>query len=169
MSRSPAFRRRAPSASQHPLLAWSGLAWKTTEMLLASAQVIAHRTARMAAAGPNPSARDRSEFLRMGQEKLEAAIECSQAVATHGWSHQLASATSLWHSMMQLGFDLALFSTSRSPLEAWQRQLKLAQRVQAAAAAHDDLARSAAAVSHRALAPLHRRTKGNVRRLSRVR
>ncbi|MDB5795853.1 MAG: hypothetical protein JWR25_2232, partial [Noviherbaspirillum sp.] len=38
----------------HPLLMWSSLAFKTTEMLLASAQVIGHRTARMANAGAIP-------------------------------------------------------------------------------------------------------------------
>ena len=59
----------------NPFLAWTDLAWKIGEMSMASAQVIAHRTTRMAAAGPIPNASDRQEFRRMGQEKIEAATE----------------------------------------------------------------------------------------------
>jgi hypothetical protein len=35
-----------------PFILWSDLATKTLEMMLASAQVIGHRTGRMALAGP---------------------------------------------------------------------------------------------------------------------
>ena len=59
---------------------WSRLAWKTGEMAIASAQVIGHRTSRLALAGSVPSARDQREFALMGQEKGEAAMESAQAV-----------------------------------------------------------------------------------------
>jgi hypothetical protein len=41
-------------------------------MMSASAQVIGHRTGRMALAGPAPNARDRREIALMGQQKIEA-------------------------------------------------------------------------------------------------
>ncbi len=45
---------------------------KSAELAIAAPQVVAHRLARMAMAGPQPSARDRREFQAMGQEKLLA-------------------------------------------------------------------------------------------------
>jgi hypothetical protein len=44
--------------------------------------VIGHRVARMATAGANPTARDRREFTRMGQEKVAAGYESMAAMAT---------------------------------------------------------------------------------------
>jgi hypothetical protein len=68
-------RSRTRYLSANPFLIWTDLAVKTSEMMLASALVIGHRTARMALAGPKPSVRDRREFTLMGQEKIEAAAE----------------------------------------------------------------------------------------------
>ena len=66
-----------------PFMLWSDLATKTLEMMLASAQVIGHRTGRMALAGPVPNARDRREFALMGQEKIEAGAQSAQAMVAH--------------------------------------------------------------------------------------
>ena len=63
-----------------PLLMWNQLAWNTAEMAIASAQVITHRTSRLALAGSVPSARDQREFALMGQEKGEAVLKSAQAV-----------------------------------------------------------------------------------------
>ena len=49
-------------------------------MVLESAEVIAHRTGRIATAGARPSVRDQREFARMAQEKLDAALESAQAM-----------------------------------------------------------------------------------------
>src|ERR1700694_4277766 len=76
-------KRRSRNVLGYPFLAWIDLAWKIGEMSMASAQVIAHRTTRMAAAGPMPNARDRQEFTRMGREKIEAATESTRAIAAH--------------------------------------------------------------------------------------
>ena len=65
-------RFRTRHAFANPFLLWTDLAWKTGEMMMASAEVIGHRANRMAAAGPAPSLRDRREFTRMGQEKIAA-------------------------------------------------------------------------------------------------
>ena len=48
---------------------------KAAELSLAVPQVVAMRTARMLAAGVNPSARDRRELERMGTEKYMAFWE----------------------------------------------------------------------------------------------
>lgn len=45
---------------------------QTTDLAVAAPQVIAHRVARMAAAGAVPSARDQKEFTRMVEEKHAA-------------------------------------------------------------------------------------------------
>jgi hypothetical protein len=66
-----------------PFTLWSDLATKTMEMMLASAQVIGHRTGRMALAWPVPNARDRREIALMGQEKIEAGVQSAQAMAEH--------------------------------------------------------------------------------------
>jgi hypothetical protein len=66
-----------------PLPEWSRIALQFGEMWLASLQVIAYRTTRMAAAGPMPDARDREEFSLMGQEKVQAASESAMAFAAH--------------------------------------------------------------------------------------
>jgi len=52
--------------SANPLLLWMKLGVRTNEMLVASAQVIGHRTARMASATPIPSEPDQREFALMG-------------------------------------------------------------------------------------------------------
>lgn len=52
---------------------------------MAVPQVIAHRTARMLAAGANPSARDRLEFQRMGIEKAFAFWESMHAMWWSAW------------------------------------------------------------------------------------
>ncbi|MGZ5234463.1 MAG: polyhydroxyalkanoate granule-associated phasin, partial [Burkholderiales bacterium] len=48
---------------------------KAAELAIAAPQVVAIRTARMLAAGPNPNARDRAEFSKMGTEKVQAFWE----------------------------------------------------------------------------------------------
>jgi hypothetical protein len=74
-------RRALYSLSAHPFWIWSELTFKTDEMMLASAQVIGHRTNRTTQAGPSPSARDQGEFALMGQEKIQVANESAQAMA----------------------------------------------------------------------------------------
>ena len=47
----PLVKRKTTKLVGNPFLVWTDLAWKTGEMMLASAQVIGHRTTRMVAAG----------------------------------------------------------------------------------------------------------------------
>jgi hypothetical protein len=57
------------------------MATQASEMALAVPHVVAHRVARMATSGANPSARDRREFQRMGAEKIAAFGESWNAMA----------------------------------------------------------------------------------------
>ena len=63
-----------------PLDLWMRLAFRTSEMLWASTQVIAFRTSGMLRHGSTPSARDRRELILMGREKVEAAAESATAM-----------------------------------------------------------------------------------------
>ena len=76
-------RIRTRNLFGNPFLLWVEVAMKTGEMMMASAQVIGHRTRRMAAAGSKPSARDRREFALMGQEKIEAAAKSASGMAAY--------------------------------------------------------------------------------------
>jgi hypothetical protein len=66
--------------------------WRNAQTLwdiaLASPQVVAHRTTRMALAGHLPSERDRNEFHLMGAEKMEAVAESALAMMMQMWQAQ---------------------------------------------------------------------------------
>jgi len=74
------------------------LATQAFELSLAAPHVMAHRLARLAFAGPSPSARDRREFHRMGAEKLAAFCESWSAMYLALWRANLNLA--LWPSQM---------------------------------------------------------------------
>jgi len=52
-------------------------------------QVVTHRVMRMLTAGPQPSARDRAEFHRMGAEKLAAFVESWNAMGAQWMRWQM--------------------------------------------------------------------------------
>lgn len=133
-------RKPAVSLPASPLAPWLQLGTRSAEMLLASGQVIAMRVTRMAAAGANPSARDRKEFLRMGSEKVQAGAQSAWAVGAQwqaiGWE--------LWSRAWRQW--LALFGgTALRGAPQLQHLPRLAQA---------------------ALAPVHRAATANARRLS---
>jgi hypothetical protein len=97
------------------------------------------RTARMLAAGANPSARDRREFQRMGNEKVLAFWESANAMGL-----QMAKAQQ----------EYVLFAMRQwwSPwVSPWS------------------MAASATKVFEHGLGPLHRRASANARRLRKLR
>ena len=106
------------------------LAVQAFELGIAAPQVIAHRVARMAAAGASPSARDRAEFHRMGIEKIAAANEAWMAMAAQAF---LESRRAAFGVMQPLWFN-----------------------------------RAAARILGKGLAPMHRRTVANAKRLGRI-
>jgi hypothetical protein len=112
---------------------------KAAELSLTAPQVIAMRTARMLAAGVNPSARDRREFERMGTEKVLA----------------------FWESMSAMGLEVAK-AQQRYALSAmlqWWSPWVAPWSVGAAATK----------VLEKGLAPVHKRASANARRLRKAR
>ncbi|MDQ6639969.1 MAG: hypothetical protein M3Z15_09945, partial [Pseudomonadota bacterium] len=79
-------RRTRPSRS---------LSTKAAELAFAVPQVVAHRLARMANAGPHLSARDRKEFARMVAEKNSAFGESWNAMARQTLQSNQALAAAL--------------------------------------------------------------------------
>lgn len=119
---------------------------QSAELAFAAPQVVAHRTARMAAHGAQPSERDRAEMLLMGSEKVQAF--CESWIAMWGAA---ASAQWAWGSALAQVSTAALQGKSPPP----------------------SALRAAQAATHRVLAaglkPVHGKAVANARRLARAR
>lgn len=118
------------------------IAAKTAAISVAAPQVIAHRLARMAAAGPTLTDRDRKEFQRMGAEKAAAFTESWYAMALQIMRANQALATSLFWSPWSFGRPSA--------------------RVTA------QLQNAALGVLSKGIAPVHRKATANAKRLART-
>ena len=117
---------------------------KATQFAWAVPQVIAHRLARMAVAGPVPSRRDRTEFLRMGTEKAAAFAESWNAMAMEAFRVQQTISALWWRAFLMPW----LFA---NPAGQTATHLRRAQR----------------SILGKGFAPVHRRAVANARRLSR--
>lgn len=163
-------RKTNPFAG-NPFFLWTELALKTGEMMAASAQVITHRTGRMLNAGPIPNSRDRREFQRMGQEKLEAATESAQAMTARLFHLQReVNAIAARQFALGAGSMFALAQAWNSPVAANAAQQRLLRgTMENAAAASRQIHRSAARVAQQGLRPVHARATANAERLGRYR
>jgi hypothetical protein len=157
-------RSRTPSFT-NPFLVWTHLAWKTGEMMLASAQVIHHRTGRMAAVGAAPSARDRREFALMGQEKIEAGVESASAMAAQMMTmNPLLRTRAVKHMMRGMAAVMSL-AASRTACQAMARHAKLVRTMTQSAATTAQLSGAAARLAQHGLKPIHSRATSNAKRL----
>jgi hypothetical protein len=155
-----------PGLYANPFVTWTSLAWKTTEMMVNSGQVIGQRLAGMALAGPAPSLRDRREMALMGREKIEAGAESAYAM---GWylltlNQQLAALA--MKQMLSGTSAMMSVASSRTAAESLSRQTKLmgdAMTHTAATASH--LSSSTARLAHRGLKPISTRARRNAKRL----
>ena len=122
------------------------LAAKSAELAMAVPQVVAHRVARMAMAGPNPSARDRKEFDLMVAEKKTAFTQAWTAMAIQTvHANQLLAA-----SIMRAAWSPASWGKpAASKLTAQARKAALG-------------------VLDKGLGPVHRKAVANAKRLSRT-
>ncbi len=137
------------------------------EMMLASAEVIGHRSLRMMTAGNDPSARDRAEFTLMGQEKIDAAQESAQAMSAQVMGIGMEISSQVVSNIMavgQAGFALALSTT---PMEAATRQMALGHALMAVSATAMDVSGNAVKIAGSGLTPIHARARANARRLNR--
>ena len=123
------------------------LARQAIETSVAAPLVVAHRLSRMATAGSPLSARDRTEFSRMGMEKVWAFHQSWAAMGMQMAANQLDLMRALMTSFV--GASVGRRSSSSGLHSAWS------------AAANRMLAAG--------LAPVHKAATANARRLSRSR
>jgi hypothetical protein len=146
---------------------WVDLAGKSYEMMCASAQVIAHRTNRMALAGNSPSARDRREFALMGQEKLEAGAKSAQAMAVEMLTMGASWGAAAGRDWLRSYSALTALAHSQNASQMIARQAALAQALGQSALGMADATTSASKLAHRGLKPIHARAVANAKRLGR--
>jgi hypothetical protein len=141
---------------------------KSGEVGVASVQTIGYRTAMMAAAFGNPIAMANPEFVRMGSEKVEAAMEASQAMAKG-----LSELGRAWVALLSGQSNLAAFTmglgTCRTPVELMTlQQHAMKEAVDASLGAGLRLVEAYSAIASAGLAPVHRTVSANARRLART-
>jgi len=124
----------------------SSLSAKVAELAVAVPQVVAHRVARMAIAGPNPSLRDKKEFALMVAEKKLAFGESWNAMAAQAMRANQAMALSMLKSFWSPSFRR---QTSPGAMAA-------------------QIQRAALGVLSKGIAPVHRKAVANARRLART-
>lgn len=138
-------------------------------MLFASAQVIHHRTNRLAQSGVSPNARDRREFTRMGQEKIEAATESAQAMAARMVTLNTQMGATAFRQMLNgMGELMSMLASPAAALSAKGQAELLRDAVNNSARVASQLSGSMAQVAHVAqqgLKPIHSRATGNAKRL----
>ena len=161
--------RQSPYTSTDPFLLWSTLTLKAWEMMFASAQVISHRTGRMALAGPIPSARDRREFHLMGQEKIDAITESLQEIALRMLSLNQQLGLAAFQALMSSGSSLISLFNSRTLPQTFKAQNDMLQNTMShAPSTMTQLGESFAKTMHKGMTPIHSRATANARRLART-
>jgi hypothetical protein len=156
------------SVSINPFFAWSELAMKTSEMMVASAQVIQHRTGRMATTGLAPNLRDQREFTLMGQEKMEAIAESTQAMALQMMTMNPLLGLRALDLMMKGSSAILSLATSTTIGQSLTRQAHLAHVLTESAKANSELSHSAVNIAHQGLTPIHSRATSNAKRLAKI-
>ena len=149
-----------------PFMLWSDLGVKTLETMFASAQVIAHRTGRIAMAGHAPNARDRREFALMGQEKMEAGAKSAQAMAAHMLTMTLPWGTLACRDFLRSYAALMALASSRTLGQLVARQATLTQTLGQSAANLADTSKTVTKHAHRGLKPIHAKVVANAKRLA---
>lgn len=159
-------KNRSRYPTTNPLLAWTRLALKTGEMMAASAQVIQHRTSRIAAAGTLPCARDQREFTRMGQEKFEAAAESAQALAARMVTMQAQFGALAFRQMLNGASGvMALAANPATAMTMKGQAALLGTAINSAATVSSHLSNAVARLAQHGLKPIHARATGNAKRL----
>ena len=133
-------------------------------MMLASSEVVARRSTAAWLAGAKPDLHERAERVRMVSEKIDASLECGSAVGAKLVEQAMRSGGQWWLDAWRLQLGLASLAASTTPAQAQARFARVAASAvpMMNRAAVDAVERSSAA-----LAPVHRRTGANVRRLRR--
>ena len=157
--------RQAAATLANPFLLWTTLGMKAMQMSAAAAQVIAIRTTRMAAHGPNPSPADKREMHRMGAEKVDAFSKAGMALSTGAVPLMTETTMQAWRTGFDVFNALTRVAASRTIPQTMASQRRLADTVMRGAAASPPAA-ATARLAHRALAPVHRKATANAKRLT---
>jgi uncharacterized protein YfaS (alpha-2-macroglobulin family) len=136
------------------------------EMTLASTQVIAHRTSRMARAGHAPNARDRREFALMGQEKFDAGTKSAQAMAAHMLTMAEPWGALAYRDCLRNYAALVSFANSRTASQMIARQAALAQALRQSALGMAKASTGMTRLAHHGIKPLHAKAVANAKRLA---
>ena len=155
-------RKRAQFGTDLGTLWWRN-ALKTWEIVVAAPQVIAHRTARMAAAGSSPSARDRKEFTRMSQEKIDAFGESLFAMAAPMFKMHQEFALLAMRQWWSTWANPALLAGA-SPERIAKAHATFMRKL-AAGATSKQIQDSFSRMVGKGLAPVHKRATANAKRL----
>jgi hypothetical protein len=161
--------KRLPLAAaplSNPLVLWGAFALKSWEMWLAASQVIPVRVARIAAAGPKPSARDRREMTRMGAEKVEAFAQAGAALALGMTPTLMTLGAQVLHAWTGLFAAGARLATSRDLPQTVRHHRALATALVRHTPVSQRGAQAAAKLAHAALAPVHATATANAKRLT---
>jgi hypothetical protein len=150
---------------QAPWAAWLDLGKSYVEMNTAAAQVIAHRTKRIVAAGGNPNSRDRVEFALMGREKLDAAAHSAFAVGSQLLRMNCRAGTQAWIALLRASTDTLSLAASRTPGQLLARHAKLTRTLSRAGPSAAALSAASASLTRAALKPVHSRATRNAKRL----
>jgi hypothetical protein len=149
----------------NPISVWTDVALKTCEMMMASAEVIGHRTGRMAVAGPIPNASDSREFALMGQEKIEAAAESARAMAEFVMTMNRQLRAQAFSQILTGSSAMISLAASSSVGQSIERQGELVRTMAESAIKVSQLPNSAGLLAQSAVKPIYSRTKANARRL----
>jgi len=149
-----------------PFMLWNDLAMKTAELMLSSAQVIGHRTGRMALAGPAPNARDRREFALMGQEKIDASARSAQAMARQMMTMNQPLGVQAFKNIRRSTAAFMSLANSRTPGQLVARQAALARALGQSAVSIADVSKRVTRLAHRGLKPIHAKATANAKRLA---
>ena len=161
-------QRKAFRWAGGPFSIWAELAWKGTEVMLASAQVVGHRTRLMQAAGSSPSPSDRREMQLMWQEKMEAAGESALGMTAELTRMNLQFAAQAFANLMQMSLATLALAGSASPAQSLQRQGKIIRDgIGRSMAAASTISSSSGRLAKRGLKPIHKRATRNAKRLGR--
>lgn len=146
---------------------WWQSALKAWEITLVAPQVIAHRTKRIASTRRFPGVRDRREFTRMGQEKVEAFGESLSAMTTQLYRSNLELALRVARQWVSAWPAAASLLASGSPTQIAKAQSTLL-RGMTSVITDKRLSISFDRLVQKGLRPIHSRVTGNAKRLGRV-
>lgn len=149
----------------NPFSIWLDLATKSSEMMMASAQVITSRTTQMAMSDMPPSDKDSKEFALMSSEKMEAASESFLAMSTSMFSLSPLATAKAFRQMSVMSNDMISLAFSQTPAQAMTRSLKLAGSMNRAGNSASRLGGHAAKMAMEGLHPIHKRAVANAKRL----